>query len=94
LTVTSPTSGSRSVGIVRSRTQTIEFSFIFIDKVNNSVYISAFHIRAYPVSGALQFPLEAFLIFVVRNGQPSLALFTVHSEVLYSSVILLLYEEQ
>jgi hypothetical protein len=27
LAITSPTSGSRSVGIVRSRTQTMEFSF-------------------------------------------------------------------
>jgi hypothetical protein len=29
LPITSPTSGGRSVGIVRSRTQTIEFSFFF-----------------------------------------------------------------
>jgi hypothetical protein len=29
LAITSPTSGGRSVGIVRSRTQTMEFSFSF-----------------------------------------------------------------
>jgi hypothetical protein len=30
LAITSPTSGGRSVGIVRSRTQAVEFSFFFI----------------------------------------------------------------
>jgi hypothetical protein len=30
LTITSPPSGGRSVGIVRSRTQTMEFSFLFL----------------------------------------------------------------
>jgi hypothetical protein len=29
LAITSPTSGGRSVGIVRSRTQTMEFSFFY-----------------------------------------------------------------
>jgi hypothetical protein len=29
LAITSPTSGGRSVGVVRSRTQTMEFSFFF-----------------------------------------------------------------
>jgi hypothetical protein len=29
LAITSPTSGGRSVGIVRSRTQTMEFSFVY-----------------------------------------------------------------
>jgi hypothetical protein len=29
LAITSPTSGGRSVGIVRSRTQTMEFSLVF-----------------------------------------------------------------
>jgi hypothetical protein len=31
LTITSPTSGSRLVGIVRSWTQTMEFSFLVLD---------------------------------------------------------------
>jgi hypothetical protein len=30
LAITSPTSGGRSVGIVRSRTQTMEFSLVFL----------------------------------------------------------------
>jgi hypothetical protein len=30
LAITSPTSGGRSVGVVRSRTQTMEFVFIFL----------------------------------------------------------------
>jgi hypothetical protein len=33
LAVTSPTSGGRSVGIVRSRTQTMEFFFFAIDNL-------------------------------------------------------------
>jgi hypothetical protein len=32
LAITSPTSGGRSVGIVRSRTQTMEFSLVFMMK--------------------------------------------------------------
>jgi hypothetical protein len=33
LTITSPTSGGRSVGIVRSRTQVMEFVFLFVFSV-------------------------------------------------------------
>jgi hypothetical protein len=33
LAITSPTSGGRSVGIVRSRTQTMEFSLVFYNKL-------------------------------------------------------------
>jgi hypothetical protein len=33
LAITSPTSGGRSVGIVRSRTQTMEFSFFFLVQI-------------------------------------------------------------
>jgi hypothetical protein len=36
LAITSPTSGGRSVGIVRSRTQTMEFSFSFFNNNNNN----------------------------------------------------------
>jgi hypothetical protein len=35
LAITSPTSGCRSVGIVRSRTQTMDFFFMFVKQVNN-----------------------------------------------------------
>jgi hypothetical protein len=31
LAITSPTSGGRSVGLVRSRTQTMEFSFLITE---------------------------------------------------------------
>jgi hypothetical protein len=39
LVITSPTSGGRSVGIVRSRTQTTEFSFntLYSNKIQNEV---------------------------------------------------------
>jgi hypothetical protein len=30
LAITSPTSGGRSVGVIRSRTQTMEFVFVFV----------------------------------------------------------------
>jgi hypothetical protein len=36
LAITSPTSGGRSVGIVRSRTQTMEFSLVFFNHFSNS----------------------------------------------------------
>jgi hypothetical protein len=32
--ITSPTSGGRSVGIVRSQTQTMEFSLVFVQNIN------------------------------------------------------------
>jgi hypothetical protein len=38
LAITSPSSGGRSVGIVRSRTQTMEFSF-FLAENNWKVYL-------------------------------------------------------
>jgi hypothetical protein len=38
LTITSLTSGGRSVGVVRSRTQTTEFLFLFIDPLSVSIF--------------------------------------------------------
>jgi hypothetical protein len=38
LTITSPTSGGRSVGIVRSRTRTMEFSLVFSFSINKKFY--------------------------------------------------------
>jgi hypothetical protein len=40
LALTSPTSGGRSVGIVRSRTQATEFSFSHISEINIKICIS------------------------------------------------------
>jgi hypothetical protein len=41
LTITSPTSGGRSVGIVRSRTQTMEFSFRFYSRCTKNSLVRA-----------------------------------------------------
>jgi hypothetical protein len=38
LALTSPTSGGRVVGIVRSRTKATEFSLVFINQVTNATY--------------------------------------------------------
>jgi hypothetical protein len=44
LAITSPTSGGRTVGIVRSRTQTMEFS-LFLFELKDDIVHSAFDLR-------------------------------------------------
>jgi hypothetical protein len=39
LTIASPTSGGRSVGIVRSRIQTMEFSFSLVYEISNKIIV-------------------------------------------------------
>jgi hypothetical protein len=41
LALTSPTSGGRSVGIVRSQTQTIEFSFSLVERYDRCVFTAS-----------------------------------------------------
>jgi hypothetical protein len=45
LAIASPTSGGRSVGVVRSRTQTMEFSFSFRVKKKKMMMMMAAVIR-------------------------------------------------
>jgi hypothetical protein len=47
LAITSPTSGGRSVGVVRSRTQAMEFFLIYLVKiaVSSPDYVQTFSLR-------------------------------------------------
>jgi hypothetical protein len=63
LAITSPTSGSRSVDIVRSQTQTIEFSFSFYVWLLMSVFVSG----VYWIDNSFQYNLYIATVKIISD---------------------------